>query len=268
MTTSEKPLISVIMAVHNGKDCIKNAIDSILNQSFSNFELLIIDDGSIDATPQILVAYEQKDPRIRIISQKNTGLTIALNNGIKQACGKYIARQDVDDVSLLSRFEKQVALMEKNPSLVLIGGNSIDIYPDGTEMEWGWHPPKELQKTVFYKTPFSHSTAMFRKDVYEKLGGYDESFKTSQDMEFWMRFAKIGRIAMIKEPVIRRHIHSSSISAKRKGRQLYDATRARFKHARGFSLIKGFYLSLRGIMIALLPDSLAHQLKQIKSKLR
>jgi glycosyltransferase involved in cell wall biosynthesis len=225
------PTISVIMSVYNGERYVHKSIESILNQSFSNFEFIIINDGSTDCTQKILENYQRKDTRIVIHKQNNTGLTPALNKAIKLSCGIYIARQDADDVSLSPRLEKQYNIMEKHQDLVLCGSNCINIYSNGIRNEWGWNDEKTLEKTAYYKTPFAHSTAFIRKSVLEKSGTYNEKFKTSQDVELWMRLKKFGRITMLKTPLIERYILHSSISFKHRWRQFYDATRARFYYA-------------------------------------
>lgn len=247
------PKISVVMSVHNAANDLKASIPGILGQGFKDFEFIIIDDGSKDKTLSVIKEYAATDPRIIIISQANTGLTAALNRGAAIAKGEYIARQDADDVSYPDRLEKQIRIMESDPSVVLVGGNCDDAYEDGFTAEWGAYGPEELQDIVFLKTPFAHSTAMMRASVFRSLDGYDESFKTSQDMELWMRFAKAGKLAMVPEPVLKRRITGASISVKRRWRQFYDALRARWRHNRGARRFLAVYHSLRSLIIGLLP---------------
>ena len=252
----DTPLISVLMAAYNAQDYLDASIKSILSQSFTDFEFIIINDGSTDKTSEILKTYIKQDSRIRILSQKNTGLTVALNKGLKIAKGKYIARQDTDDISYPHRLQKQFNLMETELNIVLCGGNCDNLYPGGLQTVWGWQTDQEIRKSVFFKTPFAHSTAFMRADIAKQLGGYDESFKTSQDMEFWMRFAKIGKISMIQEPIIQRQIFSSSISVKRRWRQFYDALRARWRHNPTTHRTRAIYHSLRSLLIGLLPHKI------------
>lgn len=250
------PAISVLMSVYNAKDTLAKSIDSILNQSFENFEFIIIDDGSTDETAQILERYTPKDSRIHVLTQENMGLTVALNHGLKIAQGTYIARQDADDFSYPDRLLKQFKIMEAAPDILLCGGNCDSIYPDGTTSSWGWDNDEKLQKSVFLKTPFAHSTAMMRTDAAKKLGGYDESYKTAQDMELWMRFAKTGRISMLSEPLIRRSVSSSAISKRHRYRQLYDAMRARWAHNTPSNRPFALYYGLRSFIINALPHRL------------
>lgn len=257
------PAISVVMSVYNGADYVEKSIKSILNQDFTDFEFIIIDDGSIDQTLPLLKQYEQTDPRVQVIQQQNTGLTIALNKGIEKATGRYIARQDADDISLPDRLMKQFQFMEKNKDIVLCGANCVNIFEDGLRTCWGWHNEKELAKTLCCKTPFAHSTAFIRKDTVDAAGGYNEKYITAQDTELWLRLAKFGRIAMLPTPLVERHILSSSISIKRRWRQFYDALRARWEHSdKKFQIV---YYSSRNLLISFLPESIIKLAKNKQS---
>ncbi len=256
--------ISVLMSVYNAEDELKDSVEGILNQTYTDFEFIIINDGSTDSTLEILESYAAQDPRIRLINQENTGLTKALNNGIKLARGKYIARQDADDISYPKRFELQMELMDGDSSIVLCGGNCDDIYEDGSTGIWGTYDSDTLQKIVFLKTAFAHSTVMMRADICKELGGYDESFKTSQDIDLWMRFARKGRLAMVSAPIIQRKIMAGSISNKRRWRQFYDASRARMKHNKGLKRIHALYYGVRSLIIGFMPPKLIKTLKNRK----
>lgn len=263
---SAAPLISVVMAVYNAGDDLRQSVPSILGQTLADFEFIIINDGSKDGrTAEILAEYAATDARVRVVTQENTGLTIALNRGLALARGQYIARQDADDVSYPERFARQVAVLAADPSVLVVGGNADDVLPDGHRAQWGWHEPETLQRIVFMKTPFPHSTVMMRAEACRKLGGYDETFKTSQDMEFWMRFARAGKLGMLREPLIARHITHNSISAKRRWRQFYDALRARWRHNSGTRKMAGVYYSVRGLMIGLLPHGILKMIRAAKA---
>ncbi|MCB1555983.1 MAG: glycosyltransferase family 2 protein [Alphaproteobacteria bacterium] len=259
------PSISVLMAAHNAAGTLAESVESILSQSFEDFEFIVVDDGSTDDTAAILARYARQDLRLRIVTQaENTGLTIALNRGLEQIRGRYIARQDADDASYPDRLQKQFDFLESRPDVALCGGNCDNLYPGGLETRWGWTPEETLQTSVFLKTPFPHSTAMMRATVALSLGGYDESFATAQDMEFWMRFAKNGSVAMLPDPLIRRRISPGAISVRRRWRQFYDAFRARWRHNTPGRRAAVLYHSLRSLLIGLLPEriiALKHNLK-------
>jgi len=252
--------ISVIMSAYNAADHVQKSVRSILDQTFGDFEFIIIDDGSTDETPHILKKMAALDARIRIITHENKGLTKSLNIGIENAKGTLIARQDTDDYALPDRFKIQIKHFETHKDLLLLGGNAINEYADGSTGEWGYHDDENISKIVQLHTPFAHSTVMMRARAVKALGGYDESYVTSQDTELWMRFATLGRISMTKEPLIRRSVHEGSISSKRKWRQFCDVLRARLIHYQG-SKLYAFYFSLRGLILASLPQGLIRFLK-------
>lgn len=193
--------LSVIMSVYNGERYLKEAIESILNQTFKNFEFIIIDDGSTDKSPQILDKYAKKDKRIKLIHQKNIGLTKSLNKALKLAQGKYIARIDADDIAYKSRFKKQIRFLEKHPKIGLVG-NYVDVIDEkGKNIGRLIYPTndKDIRKVLIKKNPFCHSTIMFRKEVAEKVGGYNKDFSAAQDYDFWMRISKHYQIANLSE---------------------------------------------------------------------
>lgn len=257
--SSKAPVISVVMSVYNGEEHVGAAIESIIAQSFGDFEFIIVNDGSKDYTPNILQEYANRDPRITIVHKENQGLTKSLNVGLSMAKGQYIARQDADDVAYPVRFERQIKFMSENPEYVLLGGRSEDVHEDGLKDIWPYHNPKSIQTTVYYKAPFPHSTAFMRARIVKKLNGYDESFKTAQDMDLWMRMAKAGKIAMLDDIVIKRHVGGGTISINRRWRQIYDGSRARMIHAP--NPVLAAYHSLRSAIISSLPPRFIFALK-------
>lgn len=246
------PLVTVVMAAYNAEGTITEAVQSILDQDFRDFELLVINDGSTDKTLSILSDMSHQDSRIRLITQTNMGLTRSLNRGLMEAKGKYIARQDADDYSYPSRLAEQVALLEANTDIVLCGANCDNAFPNGLISAWGHRSEAALKKSIPFKTPFAHSTAFFRKDAALALGGYDESYLTAQDMEFWIRLSQCGRVVMLETPLIKRNILGTSVSIKKRWRQTYDAFRARWTH--NDNKPKALYHTARSLIISLLPD--------------
>ena len=261
---NRSPVISVIMSIYNGADIAHIAIDSILAQTFTDFEFIIVNDGSTDKTDKILERYKKQDDRIIIITQKNTGLTTALNNGINTARGHFIARLDADDIAHPDRFDIQYNLMSKHNDIVLCGANCINIYPDGLQSEWGWEDEAALAGKIYYKTPFAHSTAFIRKTALDTAGVYDENYKTSQDAELWMRLKKHGRIVMIKNPLVERRILASSISIKRRWRQFYDVLTARLYHAPMHKKLMALLYSIASLFINYMPSGVLYYLKRHK----
>lgn len=211
------PEISVIMPVYNGERFIKEAIESILSQTFSDFEFIIINDGSIDATKGIIFSYQDK--RISYIENRtNIGLTKSLNLGLKMASGRYIARMDADDISLLDRFEIQFNFLETNKDIALVGGWIEWLYPENTKIipkEKYWRSFADsdfLKYLLLFSNQVAHSTVMFRKDIIKDVGGYDENYQSAQDYEFNSRIIKKYKITNIQKVLVKYRIHKDSIS--------------------------------------------------------
>lgn len=213
-----KPKISVIMSVYNGEKYLKEAIDSILNQTFADFEFIIVNDGSTDSSLAIMQGYH--DERIRVIDNgDNIGLTKSLNKAIKQALGEYIARQDADDVSLPNRFEEQIKYLGEYPEVALLGTSVYRI--DEHEKVLGVIlPSTKPGKSLFKLNQFSHGSIMFRKVVFDRLGGYNELFKYAQDYEFWLRISRHYQVRNLKQLLYKLRFHRESIGATRREESL------------------------------------------------
>ena len=180
----DSPQLSVVMSVFNGEKYLRDSIESILEQTFRDFEFIILDDGSTDNTHKIIKRYAQKDKRIALIEQQNIGLTKSLNRGIKISRGKCIARQDADDISLPERFKKQLYYINKGYDFVCCR----------TRINNSKTTP--LTFTVFYRVlvksinVFVHGTYLFRKEILNRTGLYNEIFVCAQDYEFIRRLIR------------------------------------------------------------------------------
>jgi len=197
------PRLSVVLPAYNAEKTIRRAIESILNQTFKDFELIVINDGSIDRTAEIISSYTDK--RINFVNlDKNEGLVSALNRGLKLSRGEFIARQDADDESLLNRFTRQLNVIESDEELGVVGaatllrtetGRVVGSYKypdDSTLAEW----------QAIFKTPVAHSTVMLRKSIIEAAGAYSGEYKYAEDFELWTRVARVGKIISLKEPLV------------------------------------------------------------------
>jgi hypothetical protein len=195
------PRISVVLPVYNGKTFLAEAIGSILEQSFRDFELIAIDDGSTDGSANILDAV--RDPRVRVVHQPNAGLAASLNRGISLARGEYIARQDHDDLSLPMRFARQVQFLEQNSDCALVGTRAEIRSDDGSARRFHDHPADDaaLGFELLFDNPFVHSSVMLRKRAVESLGGYstDPARQPPEDYELWSRLARSYQVANLPE---------------------------------------------------------------------
>ena len=205
----KSPKVTVLMAVYNGEKYLREAIDSILNQTFEDFEFLIINDGSTDRTSEVLQSY--RDSRIKIINnKKNVGLTKSLNKGLRMARGEYIARMDADDVSMPERLERQVKFSDKNKDVGLLGSPWYTINADGRKT--GVSEAASCKQDAHF---MCHGATLIRKNCLEEIGLYREIFEYAQDYDLWLRIANEFEVANLREPLYKLRIYGDSISSSR-----------------------------------------------------
>ena len=208
----ENILVSVVMSVYNAENYIKDAISSVLNQSYKDFEFIIINDGSIDNSKNIIESFN--DGRIVLYNQENKGLSKALNFGINKAKGLFIARMDADDICHANRIEEQLNFFKTNHDYIAIGSNATLIDKDGnflyeTSVAIDWQEIKYNLPNV----PFYHSSTMFKKEAFLKSGGYPENVPHFiEDKILWMRMAQYGKYSNIERPLIKYRIVPTSIT--------------------------------------------------------
>jgi len=207
------PIISIILRSYNRKQYVGRAIESVLSQDFQDFELLIVDDGSTQETLDVLKVYAKKDSRVRLLKQEHAGLTVALNRGVGEARGKYIAILDDDDFWCNPRKTKmQIAFLEEHPEYMVVGGGVKRIDGEGREIGEYMLPKEdeEIRRVILQYNPIANISAVFRKQDWEKIGGYNESLNFSEDWDLWMRLGKIGKLHNIQEylAVYQRDVYS------------------------------------------------------------
>lgn len=210
---NNQAIVSVVMPVYNAEKTVVEAIESILVQSFQEFELIVVNDGSTDGTKEILERYAM-DPRIRIHDQTNQGVTRSLNTGIALARGKYIARADADDFSDRKRLEIQHGFLERNPEVVLVASDFEKLYPDGKTKRVELPPDHaSLARQLFVANNIMHGSVMFRRDSFHLAGGYAEEWRHLEDFELWFRMLRIGRFASIPQALSTLRVYEGSVSA-------------------------------------------------------
>lgn len=195
------PAISVILPLYNAENFIEAAVESVLKQTFRDFELIIIDDGSTDGSAAVVERI--KDERIHFYKQKNRGMAAALNAGLSHARAELIARQDADDISHPERLKKQIDFLNINPGIGLVGTQARIIDTKGNDTRRTHkHETKDiiLKAQLYFDNPIVHSSVLFRRSVLEKAGKYDESKPgLLQDLDLWFRFSKVSGIANLPE---------------------------------------------------------------------
>jgi GT2 family glycosyltransferase len=220
---SNVPLISVCMPVYNAKRYLGEAIESILGQTFRDFEFLIVDDGSTDRSLAILKHYAAQDSRIRLSSRPNAGLVVRLNEMLHQARGDLIARMDADDVALPERFARQVEFLRSHPEVDVVGGAQEHISAKGYHL-FIYHEPlehQEIQESALAGIcPICHPSVMMRRNAVLAVGGYRAEHWPTEDFDLWLRMGERGLLANLPEVITRYRVHESSVSASLQQRQI------------------------------------------------
>jgi len=210
-----EPEISVIMPAYNEENHIKESIESIINQTFDDFEFIIINDGSTDSSQMIIEKYASQDSRIISINQENIGLTLSLNKGIRMAGGKYVARQDAGDISFPERLEKQYKFMQTNKKYGLIG-TDCEIIDDNNKFiahkRYSVYNT-QLQTKLLRINPFSHGTLFCRRDILLELRGYNSFYKYAQDLELILRAKDVTDIFILPEILYKWRYSKDGISS-------------------------------------------------------
>jgi len=223
------PLISVLLPVYNGARYVHESVESILGQSFADFELIVINDGSSDATPAIVSKF--RDPRIRLIhNEHNLGLAPSLNRGIAAVKGDYIARQDADDIALPHRLRTQIEFLRSHPAIAMVGSWALLIDDQGREQGVCDYPPIadiDIKWSLLFSNPFIHGSVMMRRDVVDKIGGYTKDpviFRAFvEDYDLWSRINRVARSANIPEPLEKYRVNPSGASARTHSEQQRQA---------------------------------------------
>ena len=259
---NKTPLISVIMAAYNSEKYIAEAIESVLKQTFNNFELIIINDASADKTLDIIKEYAEKDKRIKLINHKqNKGISETRNDGIKEAKGKYIAIHDSDDISKPERFKLQADYLKSHPKCGVVGSH-IEIFDDTIKkiVSLRKYPEKDsdLRKMIFFSCPIAQPVSMIRAEVFKKLGLYDKRYPPTEDLDLWFRIGTLYEFASIPKVLLvyRYYPNSSSWGKIRTTERLSNLIRWRNWNNKSyhFGLKEFFYNFFHLISIYTIPS--------------
>lgn len=213
------PQVSVLMPVYNGARYLRAAVDSILSQTLRDFELIAVDDGSTDGSGSLLADYQAQDARLRLLRQpSNQGIVAALNLGLQQARGEFIARMDCDDISHPDRLARQVAFLQAHPQVGMLGTDALFIDPDGRRLARMGHPREDLsiRWTSLLANFFFHPTLMFRRSILVENGLlYRAEFTGAEDYDLWVRMLPTTRAANLPLPLVRYRVHPHSLSSRK-----------------------------------------------------
>lgn len=215
----EQPKITVLLPAYNAGPYIREAVDSVLRQTFTDFELIVINDGSKDDTAQILDSYT--DPRMKVVHQENMGLVRTLNKGLAMARGKWIARFDADDVCYPRRLEEQVAFMQRHPDYVLTGSEADYMDEHGNFIftyKFRNYEDAEIRAAAFRECGMIHASVMYSKQAVLDAGGYDEHAITFEDHLLWRNLAAHGKMSIMRKPLIKVRFNPDSVTIDEKWR--------------------------------------------------
>lgn len=211
------------MPVYNAERYIAEAVESILAQTYTDFEFLIIDDGSTDGSLEILKRYEAQDKRIKLKSRTNTGYVVALNEMLAEAKGEFIARMDADDISMPQRFKKQLLYLNNHPECDVLGTAAIWIDPDGKLLHEHYPPTEHVEidnhNLVKLEASIYHPSVLMRKSVFDLIGYYDENLSGAEDLDIWLKIAEKSQLANLREPLLRYRFHMQKVGIANKDKQ-------------------------------------------------
>lgn len=262
------PYVSVVMSVYSDNvEYLCSAIDSILDQTYRNYEFIIINDGASNEVREVIDRYEFADSRIKTAENKiNLGLTKSLNKAISLAQGVYIARMDADDLAIPQRFERQVEFLDTHPDIAMVG-TAFEEIVKGIRIKQRLPlllDNSEIKKQIMKFNPFCHASVMVRRDVLRYVGGYDESFKYAQDYDLWLRLSERHKVANLPDVLMLRRM-DDNISIKNERRQKMFAAKAQLKAVlRHTSPLYFAIYALRPVIVAFMPRVLLRAIRKLK----
>ena len=229
MTKSVTPAISVVMPVYNAALYLRQALDSVLAQTFTDFEVVVIDDGSTDDSSAMLDDYARRDARVNVFHRENRGITATRNELITRCRGEFMAVFDSDDVCLPVRFERQLAHLRANPDVTCLGAAWELIDDHGRRLTKITPPLADADvQAVALKghSPMCHSATIMRLDAVRRVGGYDPGLQQAEDLDLYLRLGELGRIENLPEILLQYRVHPASVSERKCVEQRACARRA------------------------------------------
>jgi len=253
------------MSVHNGMPWLGAAVESLLTQTFGDFELLIVDDGSTDGTGAFLARLG--DPRVQVLRQARAGLTVSLNRALRAARGELIARMDADDAAAPDRLCQQVEFLDRHAEVGLLGTGCVEVTAGG-EVVRTIRPPASdpaIRAELIRSNPFVHSSVLLRRAVLDRVGGYDELLPVAQDYDLWLRVARVTAMANLPEPLLTRRLLPGRVSHARDAERLRAEARCRLR-----AVARGDYPwwcaihVVRPLVALALPGPLRRRMREIR----
>ena len=238
-----QPEVSILMPVYNAERYLPESVESILSQSFCDFEFLIFDDGSTDRSLSILEEYAKRDTRIHIYPRPHRGYVPWLNEGIRIAQGEFIARMDADDIAMKDRLACQVEFMREHPSYVAVGSDCLAIDPDGAELHrigYDLNHRVDAESLLAGESEgLAHPTTMLRREVLVRVGGYREEYEFLEDYDLWFRLVELGPLGLVPKILLKHRLHCKSVSHEKANqqKQMIDAILTEHRKRRGLTAL-------------------------------
>jgi glycosyltransferase EpsE len=268
MIKRKKPLISIVMPVRNASLFLMEAVESIRNQTYNNWELIAVDDCSFDDSYEILRRFSKRDKRIKLFRNKKClGVSATANFALKRAKGNFIARMDADDVSFPDRLEKQLIYLQKNKKVVVIGGQCDLIDGRGIKMGEKVFPirTKDIKKMIFSSIPLQQPTLMVNCHLLPSdFQWYDSKQKVAEEVDLLFRFFQYGQVHNLKDKVLFYRIHGENTSLKNPKKTFFLTLKTRIKAIFKYGYrptLQGIFITfMQAILISLLPERLIYPL--------
>ena len=240
---SPGPLVSVVLPVHNGAPFLHAAIESLLQQTFSSLEIVVVDDGSDDGSLGIAQKFAASDPRVTVLALAHGGMAHALNAGVAASRGRYIARMDADDISYPDRLRKQVDFLEANPECVLVGCAIEVMDESGAPVGFLYYDGEHhaiVDNLLNGRSGIAHPTVVVRREALLAAGGYDAALYPSEDFGLWLRMCEHGDLRNLQEPLLRYRRHDQAVSIRDHNAQvtMTAAIVTKARKARGLRLLR------------------------------
>jgi cellulose synthase/poly-beta-1,6-N-acetylglucosamine synthase-like glycosyltransferase len=267
--TTPRVRVSIVMAVRNGGEYLPEAVESVLSQTFADWELVVVDDGSIDGSGARLDDYASRDTRIHVEHRVSCGQAKALSDALELCRGDYMGNLDADDAMLPERLEQQVRFLDAHPDVGLLG--SAAEFMDESGRPYGTHvwptSDRELRQLLQRYNPFFHSAVMLRAAVLRMSGGYDPKYTVAHDYDLWMRMARHGRIANLPMPLIRYRTHPQSLTRSRRQLAAYEALSIQWTAVRrGWHNPLSLVYFLRPLFYLLAPQAMVEAVYQRRAR--
>jgi len=215
MSSSPAPTVSVLMPNHNGGVWLAEAIESLLDQTLGDLELIVVDDGSTDGSPELLLAFAGRDARVRPVCLAKVGVVAARNRALAEARGAFIACLDSDDIALPGRLERQVSFLRDHPAVGIVASRSQGIGVDGRHRgrpATSGLAPAAVKLALERGNPIVHSSVMARADLVRRLGGYRPAFDVAEDYDLWLRASEVSDIDILPDTLIQSRVHAGSLT--------------------------------------------------------